>query len=102
MDRNESGLEMGASRKRLSDMIFLAKAAHEAEEFEDMYGYVKEMIDAKLELNVDFDIDERNLISVGFRNYLGKLQTAVRIMAAIGKQEKYQKFGALLPDMENK
>ena len=85
MDRNESGLEMQASRKRLSGMIFLAKAAHEAEEFEDMYFYVKKMIDAKLELNVDFDVDERNLISVCFRNYVGKLQTAVRIMSAIGK-----------------
>ena len=60
------------------------------------------MIDVKLDLNVDFDVDERNLISVCFRNYLGKTQTAIGIMKAIGKQEKYQKYKNILPDLENK
>jgi len=31
------------------------------------------MIDVKYELNIDFDAEERNLLSVGFRNYVGKL-----------------------------
>ena len=56
------------------------------------------MIDVKFELNIDFDTEERNLISVGFRNYVGKLQTAVRIVTAIGKTTKYHKYKSILPD----
>ena len=56
------------------------------------------MIDVKTELNVDFDTEERNLISVGFRNYVGRLQTAVRICVSISKSPKYQKYKSLLPD----
>jgi hypothetical protein len=56
------------------------------------------MIEVKYELNDDFDNEERNLVSVGFRNYVGKLQTAIRIMTAIQKGPKYHKYKEILPN----
>ena len=49
--------------------IFLARVAEQAERFEDMVQYLQEAIDEKK--GEDFTIDERNLLSVGFKNLIG-------------------------------
>ena len=70
----------------------------ESQDQNDVYEYLNDMIDIKVELNDDFDTEERNLISVGFRNYIGHLETAIRVMKAINKTEKYKKYGGLIPN----
>jgi len=44
----------------------------------------------------DFTIDERNLLSVGFKNLIGSQRGAIRTIGAIEQNPKYQKFGAAL------
>ena len=41
-------------------------------DYDDVYEHLQQMIDTKIELNDDLDTEERNLVSVGFRNYIGK------------------------------
>ena len=55
-----------------------------------MVEFLKEVISAKTS---DFTTDERNLLSVGFKNLIGSKRTAIRTIAAIEQNPKYQKFG---------
>lgn len=46
--------------------------------------------------NEDFTTEERNLLSVGFKNQIGSKRTAIRTISAIEQNPKYSKFNAAL------
>jgi len=48
-----------------------------------MTEFLRELIALHQEMKEDFSNEERNLISVGFKNYIGNFQTAVKIIKAI-------------------
>jgi hypothetical protein len=50
----------------------------------------------------DFTIDERNLLSVGFKNLIGSNRSAIRTIGAIEQNPKYQKFGGALKTYKTK
>ena len=50
----------------------------------------------------DFTIDERNLLSVGFKNLIGSQRGAIRTIGAIEQNPKYQKFGDALAEYKVK
>ena len=77
------------------EKIFLARVAEQAEKFDDMVGFLAEAINAKSGSD-DFTIDERNLLSVGFKNQIGANRGAIRTIGAIEQNPKYQKFGDAL------
>ena len=54
-----------------------------------MVDFLKEVIAAK---DSDFTTEERNLLSVGFKNLIGGKRTALRTIAAIEQNPKYSKF----------
>jgi len=78
----------------MEEKIFLARVAEQAERFEDMVTYLQEAISTKS--GEDFTIDERNLLSVGFKNLIGSQRGAIRTIGAIEQNPKYQKFGDAL------
>ena len=78
----------------MEEKIFLARVAEQAERFEDMVAYLQEAIATKS--GEDFTIDERNLLSVGFKNLIGSQRGAIRTIGAIEQNPKYHKFGEAL------
>ena len=78
----------------MEEKIFLARVAEQAEKFDDMVNFLYQAIDMKS--GEDFTIDERNLLSVGFKNQIGANRGAIRTIGAIEQNPKYQKFGAAL------
>ena len=50
----------------------------------------------------DFSVEERNLLSVGFKNLIGGKRTAIRTIAAIEQNPKYAKYGAALGEYKKK
>ena len=78
----------------MEEKIFLSRVAEQAEKFEDMVQFLYEAIDQKS--GEDFTIDERNLLSVGFKNLIGANRGAIRTIGAIEQNPKYQKFGDAL------
>ena len=78
----------------MEEKIFLARVAEQAEKFDDMVNFLYEAIDQKQ--GEDFTIDERNLLSVGFKNLIGANRGAIRTIGAIEQNPKYQKFGDAL------
>ena len=78
----------------MEEKIFLARVAEQAERFENMVDFLKEAI--ALKNGEDFTNDERNLLSVGFKNLIGSTRGAIRTIGAIEQNPKYQKFGDAL------
>ena len=65
-----------------------------------MVDFLKKAIDLKG--GEDFTIDERNLLSVGFKNLIGANRGAIRTIGAIEQNPKYQKFGGALGEYKKK
>ena len=84
----------------MEEKIFLARVAEQAERFEDMVEFLNQAIDAKS--GEDFTIDERNLLSVGFKNLIGSQRGAIRTIGAIEQNPKYTKFGDALASYKKK
>ena len=57
---------------------------------------------AKSKSGEDFTIDERNLLSVGFKNLIGANRGAIRTIGAVEQNPKYQKFNAGLDTYKKK
>ena len=84
----------------LEENIFLARVAEQAERFEDMVDFLKKAIKAKS--GEDFTVDERNLLSVGFKNLIGSQRGAIRTIGAIEQNPKYTKFAEALQSYKSK
>ena len=73
----------------LEEHIFMARVAEQAERFDDMVKYLQDVVKSKSD---DFTTEERNLLSVGFKNQIGSKRTAIRTISAIEQNPKYAKF----------
>jgi len=81
------------------ESIFLARVAEQAERFDDMVNFLKPVLDAKAG---DVTSDERNLLSVAFKNLISSKRTAWRTISAIEQNPKYGKFGDSLAAYKKK
>lgn len=83
----------------MEEKIFMARVAEQAERFDDMVDFLRPILREK---SGDFSVEERNLLSVGFKNLIGGKRTAIRTIAAIEQNPKYSKFGGALSDYKKK
>lgn len=81
-------------------LIYMAKVSEQTERFEDMIGYMRQVVTSKEPLSVD----ERNLLSVAFKNTVGSRRTAWRALSAIEQKEEAKggKHLNLLRDFKKK
>merc|ERR1712160_98966 len=59
--------------------IFLARVAEQAERFEDMVDFLEKVLEEK---GADVTADERNLLSVAFKNLISSKRSACRTIQA--------------------
>ena len=64
----------------MEEKIFMVRVAEQAERFDDMFTFLKEVIAIK---DQDFTTEERNLLSVGFKNLIAANRTAIRTIGAV-------------------
>ena len=81
------------------ESIFLSRVSEQADRFDDMYRHLKAAIKLK---NEDLNPEERNLLSVGFKNLIGSRRTALRNIAAISQNPKYTHFSEALEKYKSK
>ena len=65
-------------------LIYMAKICEQSERFKDMLVYMKQVLATGKPLSVE----ERNLLSVAYKNSVGVHRSAWRILESIGKKEK--------------
>jgi len=66
------------------DNVYLAKLAEQAERYDEMVEAMKKVA----ALNVELTVEERNLLSVAYKNVIGARRAAWRIIASIEQKEK--------------
>jgi len=82
------------------ELIYMAKLSEQTERFEDMLDYMKKVVYLKQELSVE----ERNLLSVAYKNSVGSRRTAWRAISSIEQKEeaKGSKHLPLLKQLKKK
>eukprot|EP00178_Gracilaria_changii_P007548 TRINITY_DN2382_c0_g1_i1.p2 TRINITY_DN2382_c0_g1~~TRINITY_DN2382_c0_g1_i1.p2 ORF type:complete len:100 (-),score=26.80 TRINITY_DN2382_c0_g1_i1:442-741(-) len=74
------------------EFIYMAKITEQTERFEDMIDAMKKVV----EHNPSLTVEERNLLSVAYKNTIGSRRTAWRALSSIEKKEE-QKGSKNLP-----
>ena len=64
--------------------IYMAKVCEQTERFDDMLTYIKNV----LGFNEDLSIEDRNLLSVAYKNSVGTRRTAWRVLSSIETKEE--------------
>jgi 14-3-3 protein epsilon len=64
--------------------IYMAKICEQTERFDDMLGYMKKVLEFPDELS----IEDRNLLSVAYKNSVGTRRTAWRVISSIETKEE--------------
>lgn len=77
----------------VEENIFLARVAEQAERFEDMVEFLEKVLEKK---GGEVNPDERNLLSVAFKNLISSKRAACRTISAIEQNPKYSKFNEAL------
>ena len=79
------------------ELIYMAKVCEQTERFDDMLVYMKRVLD---EFNEKMSIEDRNLLSVAYKNSVGTRRTAWRVLSSIETKEeaKGSQFLVLLKD----
>jgi 14-3-3 protein epsilon len=67
-----------------SALVYQAKLAEEAERYDDMVVNVKSLA----ELNIQLNVEERNLLSVAYKNVVGARRASWRVLSSIEVKEK--------------
>jgi 14-3-3 protein epsilon len=66
------------------DLIFLARLAEQAERYDEMSNYMKEVA----KHDVGLSVEERNLLSVAYKNVVGSRRASLRIISSIERKEE--------------
>jgi 14-3-3 protein epsilon len=64
--------------------IYMAKVCEQTERYDDMLDHIKKILSSDTELN----IEERNLLSVAYKNSVGARRTAWRVLSSIETKEE--------------
>lgn len=77
-----------------ADDVFLAKVAEQAERYDDMVKFMTKLVHRGGELSVE----ERNLLSVAYKNVIGSRRESLRTLAYLKGREEDQKQSKILSD----
>lgn len=66
------------------NLIYLARLAEQTERFEDMIGFVKEIVRDQIEVTEEI----RNLVSIAYKNVMGLDRTTWRAVYNLEQKEK--------------
>jgi len=78
-------------------LIYLAKLAEQAERFDEMVEHMKAVAEKPIELSVE----ERNLLSVAYKNVIGSRRASWRVLSSIEQKTDPEKL-ALVKDYKMK
>jgi len=63
--------------------VYKAKLAEQAERYEDMISAVKQVVKFSRQTGRDLTVEERNLLSVAYKNVIGARRASWRILCSI-------------------
>jgi len=79
-----------ASSLSREQYVYLAKLAEQAERYEEMVQYMENLVTGSTPVS-ELTVEERNLLSVAYKNVIGSLRAAWRIVSSIEQKEEGRK-----------
>ena len=76
-----SDLDSLADGLDIKKLVELIRVAETAERYEDMCKFVKILVELKSKQTEDLDVDERNLLSVAYKNVVGAKRASWRTLS---------------------
>ncbi|CAL5348769.1 unnamed protein product [Camellia sinensis] len=73
-----------AMEKEREQLVYLARLAEQAERYDEMVEAMKKVA----KLDVELTVEERNLVSVGYKNVIGVRRASWRILSSIEQKEE--------------
>jgi 14-3-3 protein epsilon len=73
-----------STEKERESYVYMAKLAEQAERYDEMVESMKKVA----KLDVELTVEERNLLSVGYKNVIGARRASWRIMSSIEQKEE--------------
>ncbi|KAI3979014.1 hypothetical protein MKX01_039132 [Papaver californicum] len=70
--------------------VYLAKIAEQAERYEEMVSFMEKLVVGSSSVE-ELTVEERNLLSVAYKNVIGSLRAAWRIVSSIEQKEESRK-----------
>jgi len=67
----------------VEDLVYMAKLAEQAERYDDMVSYMKQVAS----LGEDLTVEQRNLLSVAYKNVIGALRASWRIISTLESKD---------------
>ncbi|KAG6691276.1 hypothetical protein I3842_10G058100 [Carya illinoinensis] len=80
-ERERSGMAFAKERE---NYVYVAKLAEQAERYDEMVDAMKKVA----HLDVELSVEERNLLSVGYKNVVGARRASWRILSSIEQKEE--------------
>nr|XP_043618771.1 14-3-3 protein 9-like [Erigeron canadensis] len=75
---------MAAASAERENFIYVAKLAEQAERYDEMVDAMKKVA----QLDIELTVEERNLLSVGYKNVVGSRRASWRILSSIEQKEE--------------
>ena len=73
-----------ATKHTREELLYLARLAEQCERYDEMVDYASEF--AKIDRE-ELSLEERNILSVAFKNVVGTRRAAWRVLSSIEKKE---------------
>ncbi|KAL0921514.1 hypothetical protein M5K25_008593 [Dendrobium thyrsiflorum] len=73
-----------ASQRERENFVYIAKLAEQAERYDEMVDAMRKVA----KLDVELTVEERNLLSVGYKNVIGARRASWRILSSIEQKEE--------------
>ncbi|CAL5323762.1 unnamed protein product [Camellia sinensis] len=71
--------------------VYMAKLAEQAERYEEMVKFMEKLVIGSTSAGFELTVEERNLLSVAYKNVIGSLRAAWRIVSSIEQKEEGRK-----------
>nr|GLL18907.1 14-3-3 protein 1 [Ipomoea trifida]GMC59626.1 14-3-3 protein 1 [Ipomoea batatas] len=71
--------------------VYMAKLAEQAERYEEMVKFMDSLVISSATSAFELSVEERNLLSVAYKNVIGSLRAAWRIVSSIEQKEEGRK-----------
>ena len=81
------------------DVLTVARMAEQSEQYDDMIAILKPYIISKED---DLDFEERNILSVAYKNSVGMRRIAFRAVRKAGSIHKYEKYAAEIDEYQKR
>ncbi|CAN7005261.1 hypothetical protein BRARA_C00421 [Brassica rapa] len=82
---------MAAATLGRDQYVYMAKLSEQAERYEEMVQFMEQLVTGGATPSSELTVEERNLLSVAYKNVIGSLRAAWRIVSSIEQKEESRK-----------